>query len=122
MNATPANKRSALEAALRVKTPMLVTGVDALADVLRALGTAAQVDGRGDAPGFGAALERALRSERVVVLLGHDVNDVVRVALADALERASCKVIAVTPARAPSESVGALFPLQMDAARALQGV
>lgn len=111
---------SSLQAALQVKTPTLVYQVEALADVMGALGPAARIDARGEPErsALEAQLARLKGGETVVVLLGLEVCDAVRAALSD---REGVKVIGVTPAAAPTAQMRALFPLQLAARRVLEG-
>ena len=123
-------KDGRLADALRVKTPTIIYGVDALATVVRALEQAANkalvpVDGRGEVEA--AALRSSIDAQAkgggpVVVLLGTEISDDARAVLTTYVEdEPIAKLVAITAASAPSDAMARLFPLQLAAARALEG-
>jgi hypothetical protein len=57
----------------------------------------------------------------IVVLLGTEVAPSVRAVLDALVERDDVKVLAITPASAPTDDMASIFSLQMSAERALAG-
>jgi hypothetical protein len=116
--------------ALQARATTLVYDVTDVTAFMAAVEKAANkklihVDARGNVAA--AVVQTALAKQvkaggPVLVLLGTEISDAVRAALSSVLEADGAPmVLALTGARAPSETMAALFPLQMAAARALMG-
>jgi hypothetical protein len=109
-----------LESALKTKAAMVIYHVEKTADVIASVEAAAKktvkpVDGRGEQAGFQASLaEQTKAGGPVIVLLGATMSDGVRAAL-DACVEGGTKIVALTPAHAPTADMATLFPMQLAA-------
>ena len=116
--------------ALQAQATTLVYDVSDVAAFMAAVEKAANkklvpVDGRGDVAAAAVRTTLAQQAKSggpVLMLLGTEVSDAVRAVLSSVLEAEGAPmIVALTGARAPSETMSALFPLQMASARALEG-
>lgn len=112
---------SKLETALKTKAAMVIYHVEKTADVVASLEAAAKVkvkpvDGRGDTAEVKKdILAQAKSGGPVVVLLGTTLSDQVRAALDEIVEQGGVKLVALTPAHAPTADMASLFPMQLAA-------